>query len=239
MTLHTASLRGHSITGQARRPISIHRLFLSRRLPGFPYNGPDVEPSSGTPVIKSVDNDSRPSSVLWSVRLTLSRSRTTLSRSLLSGNKAVPAHPDAPVDSRSTVTRDYGFGTIAGTITVNGSSAGITINSWTNESVNAVIDTALVGTGQLMLVRGDNNRSTDTGITLHVTADCLTGIRYVAPSGGNYTTIQAAVDDLAPSGGLVVVAPGTYNENVFLYGNVKLQGSGAGFHKHLCHSPAD
>ncbi len=81
-------------------------------------------------------------------------------------------------------------------------------------------------TGQLIVRRGDNNRTTLPGITLHV-GGCNNVVH--VRGGGNYpaTPIQDAIDNAAP-GALIIVEPGTYNENVVIWKNVRLQGSGAG-----------
>jgi hypothetical protein len=82
-----------------------------------------------------------------------------------------------------------------------------------------------------MVTRGDNAKTSLTGITVHVEGDCVNNL-FRVPSG--YATIQAAVDAanaddaIDPTTDIIVVASGTYRENVFLYGDVILQGFGLG-----------
>jgi hypothetical protein len=186
---------------------------------GFPQNGPDVEPATATPVISAV---SSASSVTGPV--VCSTPDTVTLTSL--GTTSVP-NPDfdpAIPGSQPEISRDYGFGT-GGTVFLNGTpvDAG-DIVSWTN---TAIVFTLAGGTApgqyQLKVTRADSGLSTPIGITLQVLASCA-NVQYVAPGPG---AIQAAVD-AAADGDTIVVAPGTYSENVILYKNVKLQGSGAG-----------
>ncbi|RJR42040.1 MAG: hypothetical protein C4576_16885 [Desulfobacteraceae bacterium] len=144
-----------------------------------------------------------------------------------------PAYdPTAQTPAPQMITRDYGCGNVQGTVTLDGVPLAVT--NWTNDQITVTVTAAMatgadgVLTGQLAIVRGDNGIATDLGVTLHV-VDPSTAILRVP---GQYPTIQAAVD-AAPYtpdalGALILVAPGTYNENVIMYKPVRLQGAGAG-----------
>jgi len=91
------------------------------------------------------------------------------------------------------------------------------------------------GPKQLTLITANANGgvSSVNGITLHVLGT-NSGITYnptivnVAPPPPLGTgSIQAAIDSAAP-GSLIVLSPGTYNENVLVWKPVKLQGLGPG-----------
>ncbi|MGK2906914.1 MAG: choice-of-anchor Q domain-containing protein [Desulfuromonadales bacterium] len=125
-------------------------------------------------------------------------------------------NPGAPL----FITRDFSFGTVTGTVTLNG--VGLVVTNWTADTITVEIPLSAT-TGSLMVTRGDNGISTQTGVTLNV-VDCGgTAIREVP---GTYPTIQAAIDAADP-GDLILVAPGIYNENVVMNKPVHLQGAGA------------
>jgi hypothetical protein len=128
-----------------------------------------------------------------------------------------PDYPDVPL-STPTIIRDYGFGSITGSVTVGGTP--LTIDTWSPTDIYATVTGGT--TGELIVTRGDNNRSTIVGITLNVGPPSPLHV----PSGP-YPTIQSAID-AASTGDLILVAPGTYNENIIMSKNVMLQGSGAG-----------
>jgi hypothetical protein len=106
----------------------------------------------------------------------------------------------------------------------------VTIGVYNNKKTSAVETTELLiddvtlftrkGTGMLMVTRGDNNEITPIGITM--TTGASSEIVHVREG----ESIQTAVDG-ASTGALVLVDPGSYDEMVILWKNVKLQGSGA------------
>jgi hypothetical protein len=182
---------------------------------GFPQNGPDVEPASATPVISAV-NSTTSGPVVCGLPDTVTL--TSLGTTSVPNPDFDPAIPG----SQAEIARDYGFGATQGIVTLGTSTLAIT--SWDNTSITVTIPGGTApGQYQLMVTRADSGLSSPIGITLQVLASCA-NVRYVAPGPG---AIQAAVD-AAADGDLIVVAPGTYAENVILYKNVKLQGSGAG-----------
>ncbi len=138
---------------------------------------------------------------------------------------------------KKTVKRDYGFGNTPGSITLGG--VALTNVTWGADGnfITATVP-AGAGTGQLMIRRGDNNKQSEVGVTVHVQLLGLPAVRRVNPNGRdaancgapNQTpckTIQAAID-AAGIGEIISIAPGGYNEYVIMDKRVRLQGWGAG-----------
>jgi len=128
-----------------------------------------------------------------------------------------------------TILRDYSFGTVAGTVTLGGKP--LTVTRWTADSITATVPVRSK-TGQLMITRGDNNKTTESGITLHKN-NAQTTFAYVSPSSDpSATPIQNAIDAATKRqvrGGLVImISPGIYNELVIMDKPVRLQGFGSG-----------
>ncbi len=140
-----------------------------------------------------------------------------------------------------------------GVVTTLNRSAGGGIVSWT-PGAGSVPDTIVVqipainttnfrpGPKQLTIVTANANGAVSSvnGITIHVLGSNGTGgnqvtynppIVTVAPpppaAGGDAHALQNAIDTAAP-GSLLVLSPGTYNENVLLWKPLKLQGLGPG-----------
>ncbi len=128
-----------------------------------------------------------------------------------------------------TITRDYGFGapgTTGNQVTLDG--VPLAIVSWSDSAIVVTIPSLSSG-GTLMVTRGDSGISTELGVNLNV-QDCNLMPPIRVP--GDWPTIQQAVD-AAPytpdaPGALILVAPGTYNENIIINKPVRLQGAGAG-----------
>ena len=116
--------------------------------------------------------------------------------------------------SVGSVPRDFGFGTVPGTVTLGD----VTLEPvhWTNEIIVARIPSGAT-TGQLMVTRGDNGHPTVMGITVHVGG----GVTRV----GGGQTIQSVIDTANP-GDLILVPPGIYKENLILWKPLRLQGYG-------------
>jgi hypothetical protein len=143
--------------------------------------------------------------------------------------------PTATTTNPHTIVRDFGFGGVnpGNRVTLDG--VPLTIASWTSAQIVASIPAGLSPgpdgkpSGTLMVRRGDTNISTETGVFLNV-LDCAATTVIRVP--GEFPTIQMAIDAAiyVPDvpGALILVAPGTYTENVIMYKPVRLQGAGAG-----------
>ena len=92
---------------------------------------------------------------------------------------------------------------------------------WTDGIITATVPAGAT-TGTLMVTRS-GGLTAEVGIQLTV-RDCAgTNVRTVNPGDSIQTAIDAAV-----AGDLIMVAPGTYYENVVMHKPVHLQGSGTG-----------
>ncbi len=172
----------------------------------------DCEMSDGTPVISDVSG-------AGAVGPYVSVANGTQSVTITSpGSVQVPNPACAPFDSTCspTITRNFGFGTTPGTVTVGGIP--LTGVVWSDLSISGMVPAGMT-TGQLVVTRGDNHKATVEGITLTVGGPAPIVVQ--APQ-----SIQAAIDAAAPEA-LIIVRPGSYNENVIIWKNVKLQGSAA------------
>jgi FtsP/CotA-like multicopper oxidase with cupredoxin domain len=118
------------------------------------------------------------------------------------------------------ITRDFGFGAqgAGSSVTIGGVAAAVT--SWTPTSITVQVPNS----GQLVVTRdngaGAPGKSSVLGIYVTVGGTAPIHVN----NGGN---IQATID-AAPAGSLIIVGPGSYNEMVILYKNIRLQGAGAG-----------
>ena len=185
---------------------------------GYPQNGPDVEPATATPVISAVYSSSSTTSGPVVCGLPDTVTLTSLGTTTVPNPDFDPAIPG----SLPSITRDYGFGSIEGIVSLG--TGTLVVTNWDNASITVTIPGGTApGQYQLLVTRADSGLTTPISITLHVLASCA-NVRYASPGPG---AIQAAVD-AAVNGDMIVVAPGIYAENVILYKDVKLQGSGAG-----------
>ena len=148
-----------------------------------------------------------------------------------------PLQPISPSNPRY-INRGHGFGSKKGTVKVGGIA--LTNIEWAvdGKTIRATVP-ASVTTGQLVVTRGDNKLSTPVGVTLNV-VDASTTVMHVSPPpstcvGTACARIQPAID-AAPNGALILLHPGTYQENVILYKPVKLQGVGCSIHDYRQHA---
>ncbi|MEW6336123.1 MAG: hypothetical protein AB1625_01865 [Acidobacteriota bacterium] len=140
------------------------------------------------------------------------------------GQVAVPNPSYGGVGSSApkTIDRDYGFGATAGQVWIGSTQIPAANVAWSDAAL-AITIPAGVTTGQLKIVRGDNQRPSVTAVTVTVggTAPIVVG------EGRTYKTIQSAID-AAPNGSLITVEPGNWEELVVMWKPVRLQGWGAG-----------
>jgi FtsP/CotA-like multicopper oxidase with cupredoxin domain len=147
------------------------------------------------------------------------------------GIRAVPnpsynPTPGPTQNLNRTINRDFGFGADTGTRAAvirpagGGADVPLVIDNWDNDVILATVPGG-APSGQLIVTRGDNGKSSVVGI--YLTVGGTVPIRVPA----DFPTIQEAID-AAPAGSLVLVEPGTYDEMVILYKNIRLQGTGAG-----------
>jgi hypothetical protein len=180
--------------------------------------GFSTAPVSGTPTIRSVDGPGVEAGAL------ICTNANALPQSIMLTSLGPTVVLD-PVTG-TNVTRDYGFGATAGTVTLNRPGLPpltLPAGTWTDSTITATVPAGTTS-GTLMVTRGGTGGLTsEVGLQLTV-RDC-TGINVRTVSAGG--SIQAAIDAASP-GDLIMVAPGTYNENVVMYKPVHLQGSGTG-----------
>ncbi|MBE0576913.1 MAG: hypothetical protein IH613_13585 [Desulfuromonadales bacterium] len=181
---------------------------------GYPSTPLDVNPPSGIPVIFSVNQSGGVGAVVCAP-----------------GDQIV-------ITSQGTVDgRDNGFGSIPGTVFLSGIRLPVAPGDWTNTSITATVP-AGVPSGTLTVTRGDNDNTSVLGTEVLV-GGCTNDLFVDAnngvddPAGGTseapFKTIQYAIDsDQASAGTRIFVTEGTYNEQVILYKEVSLIGSGVG-----------
>lgn len=137
---------------------------------------------------------------------------------------------DGTAASPKTMLRDYGFGATQGSGSVILDGVAMPVDSWANDMIIVrVPGTTANGNQQLQIVRA-NGKASISGITLTVggygnavNPPLNSPTRRVVTPG---QTIQQAID-VAASGDLIMVPPGTYEEMVIMNKKVRLQGWGA------------
>jgi len=168
-----------------------------------------------------------------------------------------PAAATAPFNQKY-VTRHYGFGNTAGTVTMGGITA--TCGTWTDAQLVCTVPSTLpsagsagcpefaqtnasTGTklaaqcGELVITRGDNGKKSIDTVTVSLfsatTINAHSNVTFVAGEDPTGHAIQNAIDR-ANSGDLIIVgcATGktscTYNEMLLMWKPLRLQGIGDG-----------
>lgn len=174
----------------------------------------DCNPQDGTPAISQVNG---PVGGPWIENNSVDNLLTISSF----GDTRI-SNPDPAAGG--VTTRNFGFGRKTGTVTLDGiTELEVVPDGWTNTTITVKVPANTpAGSYQLDVMRGDNNRKNISGITVHIGVPSAQ-VRRVPSS---YTTIQSAIDAATP-GDLILIAPGSYAENLIMWKPVKLQGYGA------------
>jgi hypothetical protein len=226
---------------------------------GAGYNNVDCAYPTLTPAISSVVNtnaetgaDSKSLAKLtgpWVSKAGHSLTINSLGDQTVPNNAySGPSATTAPFNQR-TITRHYGFGGTAGSVTIGGATA--TVTAWSDTQItvnvptittstctvqqnpiygrpttNSATATAAASCGELVVKAANGLQSIDT-VTVTVGGKTPTLLTSTAPLT-QYSTgaIQAAIDAAAP-GDLIIVPAGTYNEMILMWKPVRLQGVGA------------
>lgn len=210
-------------------------------LPVAAFAGPDqslldCEFSDGTPRIHSVTNSLNEGPY---IRANSQGQVTDGALTIMSMGTSYPVPNPAYQGSGGAtpriITRDYGFGATSGMVSLvaqDGVNYPIQViqNGWNNDMIQAIVPNMPKGAYQLMITRNDNNKSTITGVTIQVGLRKYANVITVdspAPANQFPGAIQAAID-AAGQNDLILVAPGTYPEQVIMWKPVQLQGWGEG-----------
>src|SRR6202521_5012915 len=219
------------------------------------YNPPDCAYPDATPAIKSVSGDTLTPNAAsgsktggagpWLSATGLRNLTITALGDQIGPNDAYsgPAASTAPYNQKF-ITRHYGFGAIAGTVTVGG--VALTGVSWTDTVITGSVPaSAITGTGsgtvplctiqqrpvatngsawcgELVITSSTGRQSIDT-VTITIGGKKPT---YISGENASNNAIQAAID-AAISGDEIIVGPGTYNEMLLMWKPVRLQGVAA------------
>lgn len=138
-----------------------------------------------------------------------------------------PAYDGVGGTESKTVVRNYNFGGGGnpGSVTIDGLPMALT--SWSGTEITASVPNGFnfssVGGKQLLVTRASSDNQTVTGVTVQVGLRQGASIQTVAAG----ESIQEAIN-LAGRNDLILVAPGTYNENIIMWKPVQLQGWGEG-----------
>lgn len=122
--------------------------------------------------------------------------------------------------SRTLIIKGTDFGNNFGFVTVD--NRFLPINRWRNNRIEVIVPRNFPAGAWQLLVYRSNGKVTPTGLTIHVFGTGYNPTVVTVSPGGS---IQSAIDG-APEKSLIVIRPGTYNENPILYKNIKLQGYG-------------
>jgi hypothetical protein len=214
------------------------------------YNHPDCSYPDATPAVSEVDGDG--------IGPWVSAAGKTLTIKAL-GNQLVlnngysgPGATTAPYNQK-TVTRDYGFGSTPGTVTIGVDSAGkpvpaaVTPGGWSDSQITVIVPATGASTGQIqkcaiqqqaqyggstaycgqLVITAANGKQSIDSVTVTVGGKPPTHVTTSGPMTATSSgDIQKAIDAAAP-GDLIMIDPGTHNEMLLMWKPVRLQGVGA------------
>ncbi|MEE9426411.1 MAG: choice-of-anchor Q domain-containing protein [Methylococcales bacterium] len=137
------------------------------------------------------------------------------------------------------LTRDYGFGNATGLVTLTRISDSTEVNldvgadstpgSWSDGLISAEIPAGLEAGDYQLSVETSGAIQSETSVTVTVVDNVSSpgfDVQFVQPSTAqDATPIQDAID-LAQDGALILVAPGVYDELIWMYKPVRIQGWG-------------
>jgi hypothetical protein len=192
------------------------------------YNSPDCAYPDATPAVKEVDGDGIGPwvSATGPRKLTI----TALGDQPVQNHAySGPAANTAPYNLK-TVTRHYGFGGTAGTVTVAG--VALTNVTWNDTTITGTVPSTVplcarqqsgpgnggARCGELVITAANGQQSIDA-VTVTIGGKAPTRV-----AAGH--SIQSAIDAAAP-GDLIIVPAGVYNEMLLMWKPVRLQGVGA------------
>jgi hypothetical protein len=196
------------------------------------YNSPDCAYPDTTPAIKTVTGDSSGGGAGPWVSAPGHQLTITALGDQVVPNYAYsgPAATIAPYNQKF-ITRHYGFGSSAGSVTVGGIP--LTGVSWSDTVITGSVPADIPACahqqaghharcGELVITAANGKRSIDT-VTVTVGGKAPT---YINGENGSSNAIQSALDSATP-GDLIIVGPGNYNEMLIMWKPVRLQGVGA------------
>ena len=197
------------------------------------YAGPaqfpvDCEFQDGTPVIWSVyGSQGGP----WVPNAVTGSTVTERTLTIVSAGTqvAVPNPGYDEVAEPKTILRDFGFGATQGTGTVTIGNVALSVTTWNADVITAVVPEGFSApSGEQLAVTRDGGKRTEVGVTVYADLGGNVAVWHVKPSATGWPDrpIQAAID-AAGIHDLILVAPGTYDENVIMWKPVRLQGWGA------------
>ena len=167
-----------------------------------------------------------------------------------------PAASTAPFNQR-TITRHYGFGSTAGTVTIGGVTATPTGTGWTDATITVTVPTTVplcsatnptygVYTtapanvnntsrcGELVVTTASGRRSVDAvTVTIggkkptFIASEKVTLDTFGTTAGTSTGNSLQTAIDTAAPGDLIIVGPGTFTEMLQMWKPVRLQGVGA------------
>ncbi|MGE5319522.1 MAG: hypothetical protein ACM3KD_05025 [Hyphomicrobiaceae bacterium] len=202
---------------------------------GAGYNNVDCAYPDTTPAIKEVDGDGVGP---WVSQAGNPLTITALGDAPVNNNAYSGPQATTSPFNQKTVTRHYGFGATAGTVTIGGVNAHI--SSWSDTQITVTVPNvgrngvpacamqqqaqysgvgnSTAHCGELVVTAANGKKSVDT---VTVTIGGKPPTRLAAGQ-----TIQSAIDAAAP-GDMIIVPPGLYKELLIMWKPVRLQGVGA------------